>query len=321
LSQLDRTAGDERDYRLPIFVSDGSKRRTREPVLLSPLRFPGSKRQMVPLVVEILRARKARTELFVEPFAGGASVALQLASWGEVDSVILADIDPLIYSFWRTATQDSGWLADVVLDIEVSLPMWQRMRSWEPTRTRDSAVKCLFLNRTSFSGILHEFAGPLGGKSQQSRTIDCRFPRETLARRILQVGALAAAGKIEAVWPYDYRESIAEVRRRRRRRSTVLFLDPPFYAKSQLLYRYAFDHGDHRALASVVRRMKLPYILSYDLHPQVTRLYNGTMFPSLIAKEYRAAASPTRRTATELIVTNIVSREAETGDGEAESDV
>lgn len=43
---------------------------------------------------------------FVEPFAGGASIALQLAHERRVDHVLLADLDDLVYSFWQTAAFD-----------------------------------------------------------------------------------------------------------------------------------------------------------------------------------------------------------------------
>lgn len=280
---------------------------SRRQVYLSPLRYPGSKRQMVPLVLDIISSMPEPVDLFVEPFAGGASVSLQLAGWKHVGSVVLADKDPLIHAFWRVATEDAVWLIDQVNEIEVSLAMWEKMRSSDSTDLRDMALKCLFLNRTSFSGILHQNAGPLGGQSQVTRTIDCRFPRETLAKRITGIAELFESGRICAVWPFDYRDTVAEVRRTRGSLNTVLFLDPPFYAKSQELYRYSFDSQEHQALSRMLRRMKLPYILSYDDHKEVRRLYNGTVFPRFVVKEYRAAASNTRRVATELVVTNIAS--------------
>lgn len=294
--------------------SDGNLiARSREPIYLSPLRYPGSKRQMIPLVSSIISSIPEPVDLFVEPFAGGASVSLQLAGWGTVGGVVLADRDPLVYAFWRVATEDAAWLIDQIHEIEVSLPMWEKMRASEPTEHRDMALKCLFLNRTNFSGILHRSAGPLGGKTQESRTIDCRFPRDTLARRIRAVSDLFEMGRIRAVWPFDYQDTITEVRRIRGTSNTVLFLDPPFYAKGQALYRFAFDSEDHLALSLMLRRMKLPYILSYDDHHKVRSLYNGTVYPRFITTEYRAAASPTRRVASELVVTNIQGWEDESG--------
>jgi hypothetical protein len=57
---------------------------------------------------------------------------------------------------------------------------------------RDIAVKCLFLNRTTFSGILHGRAGPMGGRKQQSDyKIDCRFNKDGLRLVDLRYSASA----------------------------------------------------------------------------------------------------------------------------------
>ena len=61
-------------------------------------------------------------------------------------------------------------------------------------------MKCLFLNRTTFSGILGGHAGPIGGRSQSSdHTIDCRFNKDALAERILNVKRLHDEGRIAGV--------------------------------------------------------------------------------------------------------------------------
>src|ERR1700730_5477532 len=55
----------------------------RRPVL-SPLRYPGGKRRLVPYVASAIRANGLEPDVFVEPFAGGASVSLGLAFFGGV---------------------------------------------------------------------------------------------------------------------------------------------------------------------------------------------------------------------------------------------
>ena len=60
---------------------------------LSPLRYPGAKSRMVKDLASVIsRARELRAipriELFVEPFAGGASTSLRLVSMGLVERVM-----------------------------------------------------------------------------------------------------------------------------------------------------------------------------------------------------------------------------------------
>jgi len=69
----------------------------------SPLRYPGGKRRLVPYVAAALEANGLKPDLFVEPFAGGASVALELAASGAVEKIGIADVDPYIAAFWKTA--------------------------------------------------------------------------------------------------------------------------------------------------------------------------------------------------------------------------
>jgi DNA adenine methylase len=247
---------------------------------------------------------------FVEPFAGGASVALQLAAEGTVRKIILADVDELVYSFWHTAAFDTDWLIAAMWDVEITVAQWERFRESEPGSIRDRALKCLFLNRTSYSGILHRRAGPIGGKLQKSENpIGCRFSKETLHNRIAKVGQLARQGRLEDVLHADWKATAETVRRlvRNRVRGVLFYFDPPFYAKAKNLYRYSFRADDHILLANFLRSFRYPWVLSYDDHPEVHALYEHheargkRLF--LHSAEYRAASASRR--ATELIVTNL----------------
>jgi DNA adenine methylase len=160
--------------------------------VLSPLRYPGGKRRLVPYVAAALERNNLRPDLFVEPFAGGASVALELLSVGFVDRIALGDVDPYIVAFWKTVFEDTDWLCDQVERVPLDLPTWSRMKTVRFAGRRQRALACLYLNRTSFNGALHRRAGPIGGKSQTSGyDIGCRFPREKLVRRIRACAALA----------------------------------------------------------------------------------------------------------------------------------
>ena len=168
--------------------------------LLSPLRYPGAKRQLIPMFDSLLRDAPCGT--FIEPFAGGASVSLHVAANGLADRVVLGESDPLVYHFWQTACFDTDWLIEQVETVDISLSTWDMLRDAKDDTPRGQALACLFLNRTSFSGILHRRAGPIGGRAQRSAYgIDCRFPRGELVRRLQLVGNLAEAGRIRCRLP------------------------------------------------------------------------------------------------------------------------
>jgi DNA adenine methylase len=109
-----------------------------------------------------------------------------------VNRAVLADPDPLVASFWQVAASEPQKLIARMREEhetwaerggEVALRRWDYWKSWRPDAVNSSAtnrfemaVKCLFLNRTTFSGILHGRAGPIGGRTQTSAyDIGCRF--------------------------------------------------------------------------------------------------------------------------------------------------
>ncbi len=294
------------------FSRDGRAR------LLSPLRYPGAKRQLIPLFDAVLRARPVRT--FIEPFAGGATVALHVAANGLADRVVLGEADPLIGWFWHVACYDTAWLIDQVKTVDISLATWDRMRDAQDDSPRGQALACLFLNRTSFSGILHHRAGPIGGRAQTSAYgIGCRFPRAELARRLQLVGQLAAARRIAAVEPASYDVTIPVALKTYGSAGALVYLDPPFYAKAATLYRQSFTPEDHRRLCGFLMGLKESWVLSYDDHRVIRELYSvplvqvpgdsrpGTRTSShyLTTRTLQYTAHPSRGKGDEYIVTNL----------------
>lgn len=305
----------------PAFGGSPKRRVCNNDDLQSPLRYPGGKRQLVPFVTELLKLNgMAPLELFVEPFAGGAAVSLHLLASGSVDHVVLAERDPLVYAFWHQACYSAEVLAEDVLNAEVTLGEWHRLRENPGRSLREKAYACLFLNRTSYSGILHERAGPIGGQRQASAyTIDCRFPRQELADRIRRIGRLAGEGRILRVMPYDFEVAFWEVEDNFRHMDRLYYLDPPFFDKGSRLYRLPFTQGDHERLARLLTGSAQPWVLSYDYHQEIVDLYTSGARADQAVVEPRRARDGHRlhtaslqygnrhseKAATELIITNL----------------
>jgi DNA adenine methylase len=274
--------------------------------ILSPLRYPGGKRRLVGYIAEVLRLNELRPKLFVEPFAGGASVAIQLLNDGLVERIGLGEKDPLVAAFWRTVFRDHEWLVKQVHEWEPSLPEWERLRASQPRYRRDKALKCLFLNRTSFSGIMSDTAGPIGGRAQSSDyDIGCRFPKDRIVRRIEQAAALA--DRVAFVHQGDWRRTVARADKERLRAGEVFYyLDPPFYRKADRLYRYYFSEADHVALRDAIAELASPYLLSYDAAPEIETLYlgwNGGL--DRVGLLYSATKSDDLQQADEIVVTSV----------------
>ena len=187
--------------------------------------------------------------------------------------------------------------------MSVSLATWRRMQRYlRVTRPSegdipDLAAACVFLNRTNFSGILH--AKPIGGISQSSGySIGCRFTKDTLINSIESLADLA--DRIDIAFgdgvSYLKRHAVSIARR-----DAVVYVDPPYYLQGRKLYRYHFADEDHERLARFLDESQFRWLVSYDNHPFVRRLFkNHTVVPILL--NYVVKQS---RRAQELLISNM----------------
>jgi len=263
-----------------------------------------------------LTVNSLRPSLYIEPFAGGASVALGLLQKGLVEQVILSDIDPWIASFWQTVFWDTEWLIEKIRKTPVTLDEWKRLKQSQPQSVRQQAWTCLFLNRTSFSGILRPEVGPLGGKAQASPyKIDCRFPRQTLIKRIQQIATFR--DKVYAVWNLSWEDTFARIAEKQREgelptNGVFYYLDPPFFEKAEALYRYYFRRSDHERLRDALLNLEQKWLLSYDSAEQVETLYgqavasstNGAK-KSAVELLYSLSKLKERKRGKEIILSNL----------------
>ena len=282
----------------------------------SPLRYPGSKRRLANYVRQALQLNNIRPSLYVEPFVGGASIGLQLMQYDLVDKVIFMDLDPWVASFWDTLFFDTEWLITKIRSTNVTLKLWNELKTGRPRSRREQAWTCFYLNRTSFSGILEKKAGPLGGQKQESEyKIDCRYPGERLIERIEKIANFR--DKVWGVWNCSWEDGITSIRKEQKQKKlppkdTFYYLDPPFFEEAEDLYRYYFDEADHIRLRDYLFEFKDNWLLSYDYADQVNTLYgdairnriNGTNHRK-IDIYYSLAVLSKRYMAKEVIISNL----------------
>ena len=250
------------------------KTRTR-----SLLRYPGSKARLTEFISKIILHNNLIRPIFIEPFCGGASVAIALLESNVVDEIVINDIDPLVASFWKCvfSREDALWLADIVKKVPLNLDFWHYQKKKNPKSLRDSALKCLYLNRTSFSGILHKSAGPIGGKKQDKWKIGCRFNRDRLSKRILEL--LKLSNRVRSVNQKNWIEVCLSWKNTK---NTFFYLDPPFYHKANRLYRYVFNDSDHQMLYKYLLKFNKPWVLSYDNAHYIRHLYDRQELNAII---------------------------------------
>lgn len=284
--------------------------------LLSPLRYPGSKRRLAEYIWQALDVNGLKPSLYVEPFVGGGSVALRFLQDESIEQVILMDIDPWVANFWKTVFFHTDWLIEQIESTDVTIEKWKTIKNSSPKTIFEKAWAGFYLNRTSFSGILEKKAGPIGGKEQVSEyKIDCRFPRATLVDRVRKISAFK--DKVKAVWCISWEDGIARITHKQKlgdlpKDNLFFYFDPPFFEKADSLYRFYFENRDHVRLRDFLLTLEDKWLLSYDSADQVFALYgdalkhgtNGTRHDH-IELLYSVSVMSERRKAKEVVLTNL----------------
>lgn len=275
---------------------------------ISPLRYPGSKKKLLPYLEAILVENRLAPRAIIEPFTGGGSVFLHFLTNGLVERAIISDKDILISSFWQTLFAEPSVLATFVREVDITIKSYYKYKAIARNPANHSrrqlAKACLFLNRTSFSGILAPSSGPIGGVHQESKyKIDCRFNRETLVDKIDYISAFG--GQV-TVLNYDWHATVSRARKWLSATysydETFYYLDPPFYNKARNLYRTYFTAEQHSQLRDFLRTFDLPWVLSYDDVSPVRKIYSATAWSPFHVDMPYSINSHAKRIEKELVI-------------------
>lgn len=267
------------------------------PTTDTPLRYPGGKSQLIPFVIDLMRANKLFYGEYAEPFAGGAGIAVKLLLDEYVSKIYLNDFDPAIFALWHSILNKTDELCSLISDADVSIDEWHRQReryfSVKEMPTLEKGFATLFLNRTNRSGIIK--AGVIGGLSQDSTyKLDCRFNKVDLVRKIQRIGnrreqialsRLDASAFVKEIVPTTHK-------------NTLVNLDPPYFGKGRDLYTNFYQPSDHADLAKAVAMIERRWIVTYDDTPEIRALYR--QFP--LYGTHLNYSAQVKRLGTELLV-------------------
>lgn len=243
------------------------------PSFYTPLRYPGGKGKLTPFVKQVLEKNDLVDGAYVEPYAGGAAVAMELLLHEYVRKVFINDISHGVAAFWRSVLDNTDALCAAISATKVTMTEWHRQREIHrnPEGHDDLTLgfSTFFLNRTNRSGILT--AGVIGGKEQKGTwKLDARYNVPDLLARIQAIARLR--NRIE----FHQSDAIAflnEVAPKLPAKS-LIYLDPPYYVKGADLYLHHYAHDDHVRVAKRVARLgSKNWIVSYDNAPEIQALY------------------------------------------------
>jgi len=239
----------------------------------SPLRYPGGKGKVANYVKILMLENDLVGLEYVEPYAGGASVALGLLFEEYASHIHINDLNPGVHAFWDAALNHTDELCKRVRDTPVSIDTWHAQRAVVADPDAGPVklgFATFFLNRVNRSGIIS--GGVIGGLDQTGPyKIDARYNVDELVRRIAKVGRyrsrITLTGDDAVALLKRWQDPAAE--------RAFIYLDPPYFVKGRGLYDNFYGPDDHAAVAAEMRTLPHPWIVSYDAVPEILSLYEG----------------------------------------------
>ena len=241
----------------------------------SPLRYPGGKNKLAPFIAKIC-SDNSITEHFVEPYSGGAAVALFLLFEGFVKHITINDNDRSIYAFWHSVLNNTNELCEMIQDTPVTIEEWVKQREVQKYKSCcdlvDLGFSTFFLNRTNRSGIIK--GGVIGGYNQDGKyKMDCRYNKNDLIKRINRIA--------------DYKENISiynedalsildmELMQKPNLYNVLIYFDPPYFIEGHSLYMNYYKKSDHQIVSERIKSLnEVNWIVSYDDADEIRELYS-----------------------------------------------
>jgi DNA adenine methylase len=240
----------------------------------TPLRYPGGKGKLADYIKRLMEVNRLLDGEYVEPYAGGCGIALQLLLQEYVSRIHINDISRPVHAFWKAVLSHTDDLCRLVIDTPLNIRTWDRQkRILKNAKDHDDlrlGFAMFFLNRTNRSGILN--GGIIGGRDQTGPwKIDARYNAVELVHRIQSIA------KLKNRISLTRRDALLFLKSGVLRwpAKTLIYLDPPYYTKGRDLYYDFYNPEDHEEVAKFVRQniKSQRWIVSYDNEPAIRRVY------------------------------------------------
>lgn len=263
-----------------------------QPWASSPLRWAGSKKSIVPILLSHIPATYRR---YIEPFAGSACVFFAL----HPATAILNDRNPELMNFYEVCRMHPRRLSRAVTSYPTTADFYYHLRDGGDDLSRfDRAARFLYLNRFCFNGVWREnrqgrFNVPRG-RSTGNLPSESHLYRCSVALRTATLVCDEFDNVVGDIGPGDF-----------------LYLDPPYSSVSRSTYgEYgygAFGRDDIPRLVNYlmhVDRKGAIFLLSYSTELSLGPLPPQWTVTEVCVRRHIAGFADGRRTAIEVLITN-----------------
>jgi DNA adenine methylase len=240
----------------------------------SPLRYPGGKSVLADFMKLVICKNGLYNRDYVEVYAGGAGVALELLFEGYVQTIHINDLNKSLFAFWRSILTEPEAFCRLITSTPVTLAERTRQKHIQTDPLNYSELELgfstFFLNRTNRSGILS--GGVIGGTNQTGKwKINARFNKPNLIARIERIAQYA-----ERILTYNLdAEQFIRERLPHLPIDSLVYLDPPYFNKGQELYDNHYEPDDHKRIAQLIASINHPWLVTYDSCKEISNLYTS----------------------------------------------
>lgn len=234
----------------------------------SPFRYPGGKTWFVPTFRQWIASMVEKPAVLVEPFAGGGIISLTALFENSVERVVMAELDDDVAAVWESIVNgDAGWLANRILDFDMTRETLIDELSKVPTARREKAFHTILKNRTLHGGILAEGSRFIR-YGENGKGISSRWYPKTLAQRLMNIQNVA--DRID----FRFNDGIDVMMEFSTRRDVIYFVDPPYTVGGKKAGKRLYKHHslDHEHLFTICRLLKGDLIMTYDEAEEVKGL-------------------------------------------------
>ena len=241
----------------------------------SPLRYPGGKGKLAEFMKYMIVQLGHSGGTYIEPFAGGAGIAIELLLRGVVSRIVINDYDKGIWSFWKAVLTETNRFIGELEVVPLTMEEWNRQRMICLTQNDKYSFELgfatFYMNRTNRSGIIK--GGVIGGVDQSGVwKMDARFNREELIRRVESIAKRKSDIKL-------YNKDINSFITRyipQYEENALVYFDPPYFKKGKQLYMNYFKLEDHVRIERVIRNyVQCDWIITYDYAKEIEEIYKN----------------------------------------------
>lgn len=256
----------------------------------SPLRWVGSKRKLVPDLLERLHI-PLKTTLY-EPFAGGASLFFGLGP----SKATLSDTNPELINFYSQLRWEYVALTAIIKGeySDSSKTAYLKIRANPPKCPVKQAAWFYYLNRTCFQGLW-----------RVNRDGGFNVPHGRAINPVCDEDSLWEASEMLSRAKLFCRDALSQDIEAGD--GDVVYFDPPYLGHFSGYTHKAFDAADHQGLAVLARvldKRGCQVMISNAYAQGIEALYDGWRIEELDVQENVSAVANSRGIRRELLIRN-----------------